>query len=273
MKQRIFSLVATLCAVALMSTTAMAQRTRSGSSGGMGRSSSSAPRSAPPRPQNPVNTTPPSGGMGRMNPSQPTNTTPNGIGMGRNNSTPTRPRVGGPTGSSSNFSSQTTAPGAGMGRNNSIGAGPRVGGSTSSTTHINLIGARPTTHYSRTIIVDGRTRYLYADGSYSWSATGFVVGYLSAQQAAQNQIMYNQAIMNAQTQQSQMNVDNAYANGVAQGQAQQAQQAYPNGAQYNNGYNGYNGYQNRGMGAGTVFLLVIVGVAVVIGFLYAISRR
>jgi hypothetical protein len=199
--------------------------------------------------------------------------------MGRQAPSSNGPKIGGPTGSSTNpslssNSRQTTPSGVGMGQTQSNQRGPRIGGPTGSTTHINLVGSRPTTRYSRTVIVDGRTRYLYDDGSYSWSSTGFIVGYLSAQQAAQNQIVYNQAILNAQAQQSQMNVDNAYANGVAQGQANvQVQQSQANQAYLNGVSAGQNGATpSRGMGVGTVLLLVIVGVAVVIGILYVVSR-
>lgn len=218
--KKFLNIAAALCAVALLSTTSMAQMgRRSGPSGGS-RPSYSAPRqTSSPSSQ--------SGGMGRrgsMNRTPSVSTTQSGSGMGRNggfNQTPSlsRPR------SSQNSSQRSTA------------SNPRVSGATSSTTHVYSIGSRPNVRYSRTAIVGGRTQYIYPDGSYSWSSTGVIVGYLAQQNA------YNQGVADAQMRQ------NGYNNGYAQPIVVQ-----------------------QGVGAGTVVMIVLVVVAVIVGLAYFMTR-
>lgn len=231
--KKFLNIAAALCAVALLSTTSMAQMgRRSGPSGGS-RPSYSAPRQThnPPRQTHttPRQTSSPSqsGGMGRsgsMNQTPSVSTTQSGSGMGRSGGFNQTPSLSQPR-SSQSPSKRSTTP------------NPRVGGATSSTTHVYSIGSRPNVRYSRTAIVGGRTQYIYPDGSYSWSATGVIVGYLAQQNA------YNQGVADAQMRQNR----------------------------YNDGYTQPIVVQQGGVGAGTVIMIVLV-IFGIVGFAYFMTR-
>lgn len=162
MKNKLINLSAALV-VALLAVSSMAQMGRSsGSVGSRSRPSYSAPRDtySSPRQQ--------SGGMGRsggFNQSPSVSTTPKGSGMGRSGEYGQKPPVTQPKYGSSSSNQRLNTP-------------SNRGGVTSSTRRLYPIGSVPSARYSRTTIVNGRTQYIYPDGSYSWSATGAIAGYL-----------------------------------------------------------------------------------------------
>jgi len=116
-------------------------------------------------------------------------------------------------------------------------------GATTSTTHVYNIGSRPpaTVHYSSTVIVGGRTRYIYPDGSYSFDPTGVIIGYMALQNAQNAQNAYQQGVNDAN-----------YNNQVAQGYVPTAPRTV---------------VVQQGPGAGVIFLWVVIGVIVVIAVL------
>lgn len=171
MKNNFFKIVSALGLVALISSSSISQMGRSSGSSFSSRSSYSSPHQS-------------SGfGMGRSGGfNQRSSSTSSGFGMGRTGGFNQSPAVSAPSTSSPYSRSRAESSVTTSSARRSSSYKPRV----------YSIGSKPTTRYERTVVVDGRTRYVYSDGSYAWAAGGAIVGYLAQQNA------YNRGYSDAQ---------------------------------------------------------------------------